>query len=108
MGKFFGVTADFSQVYNSGVHYTTYTFGPEVHAHLPVVKPFAHALLGGSRLAGGGGSINGFATYVGGGIDAGSGPFAFRVAQFDWLYTRFSGISSGKNVRVSTGVVLRF
>jgi len=37
MGRFFGVTADFSQVYNSGVHYTTYTFGPEVHALVGVL-----------------------------------------------------------------------
>lgn len=108
MGKFFGVTADFSQTYNSGVHYSTYTFGPEVHVHLPMVKPFAHVLVGGSRLAGGGGSINGFAMYAGGGVDAGSGLIAWRVAQFDWLYDRFQGISSSKNVRVSTGIVLRF
>jgi len=108
MGSFFGITADFSQVYNSGVHYSTYTFGPEVHAHLPLVKPFAHALVGGGRLSGGGASINGLATYIGGGIDAGHGVIALRVAQFDWLYQRFSGAGSGKNVRVSTGVVLRF
>lgn len=108
MGSFFGITADFSQVYNSGVHYTTYTFGPEVHAHLPVVKPFAHALFGGARLAGGGGSVNGFASFIGGGVDAGHGPIAWRVAQFDWFYQHFSGASSSKNVRISTGVVLRF
>ena len=108
MGSFFGITADFSQVYNSGVHYSTYTFGPEVHAHLPLVKPFAHALVGGARLSASGISTNGFAGYFGGGIDAGSGLIAFRVAQFDWLYTRFSGTSSSKNVRVSTGIVLRF
>lgn len=108
MGKSFGITGDFSQVYNSGVHFSTYTVGPEVHAHLPIVKPFAHALFGGARLAGGGGSINGFASYVGGGIDAGHGLLAFRVAQFDWMYARFSGQGSSKNVRISTGLVVRF
>ena len=108
MGSFLGITADFSQVYKSGVHYSTYTFGPEVHAHLPLVKPFAHALFGGARLSGGGANINGFAGYFGGGIDAGSGLIGFRVAQFDWLYTRFSGVSSSKNVRLSSGIVLRF
>ena len=108
MGKLLGITADFSQVYNSGVHFTTYTFGPEVHAHLPMVKPFVHALFGGARLSASGASANGFASYIGGGVDAGHGPFAFRVAQFDWLYTHFSGVGSGKNIRISTGIVARF
>lgn len=108
MGSIFGVTADFSQVYKSGVHYSTYTFGPELHAHLPIVKPFVHVLVGGARLAGGGASINGFAAYFGGGVDAGHGPLAWRVAQFDWHAARFSGSSSSKNVRLSSGLVLRF
>jgi hypothetical protein len=38
---FLGVTADFSGVYNSGTHFYTYTFGPEVHARALGVKPFA-------------------------------------------------------------------
>ena len=84
MGKLFGITADFSGVYGSGTHFYTYTFGPEVHAHLPtIVKPFVHALFGGSRQSIGIKSINGFAMYVGGGFDAGHGPIAWRVAQFD-------------------------
>jgi opacity protein-like surface antigen len=108
LGSTFGVTADFSQVYNSGVHYTTYTFGPEIHAHLPIVKPFAHVLLGGAKASFSGASTSGFAMYFGGGIDAGHGALAWRVIQFDWLDTRFSGVNSSKNVRASTGVVLRF
>jgi hypothetical protein len=117
VGSLLGITADFSQVYKSGVHFTTYTFGPEIHAHLPLVKPFVHALVGGARFSAGAVpvgssgstfSTNGFASYFGGGIDAGSGLFAFRVAQFDWMYARFSGSGSSKNVRVSTGLVLRF
>lgn len=107
-GKVLGITADFSQTYNSGVHFTTYTFGPEVHAHMAIVKPFVHALFGGARLSASGVSANGFATYIGGGLDAGHGTFALRVAQFDWMYNHFSGVGSGKNVRVSTGVVVRF
>jgi hypothetical protein len=106
--NWFGVTADFSGVYGSGLNVYTYTFGPEVHAHLPLLKPFAHALFGGARLAGGGGSTSGFDMMLGGGIDAGHGPLAFRVAQFDWMTTRFSGFTDRKNVRVSTGLVLRF
>jgi len=38
------VTADFSGVDGSGPNVYTYTFGPEVHAHLPLLKPFAHAV----------------------------------------------------------------
>jgi hypothetical protein len=111
MGKLFGVTADFSGVYGVyglATHFYTYTFGPEVHAHLPVVKPFVHALFGGSRQSIGIKSINGFAMYVGGGFDAGHGPIAWRVAQFDWMDLHFYGSNFSKNVRVSTGLVIRF
>ncbi len=106
--RWFGVTADFSGVYGSGLRFHTYTFGPEVHAHLPLVKPFAHALFGGARASAGGVSTNGFDMMLGGGIDAGHGPLAFRVAQVDWMTTRFSGFTDRKNVRVSTGLVVRF
>ena len=106
--SWFGITADFSGVYGSGLRFHTYNFGPEVHAHLPMVKPFAHALFGGARLSGNGGGVNGFDMLLGGGIDAGHGPLAFRVVQFDWMTTRFSGFTDHKNVRVSTGLVVRF
>src|SRR6266481_1467398 len=43
---FLGITADFSGVYNSGTRFYTYTVGPEVHARVLGVKPFAHALFG--------------------------------------------------------------
>jgi hypothetical protein len=108
MGSIFGITADFSGVYGSGYHLYTYTFGPEVHAHLPVVKPFVHALFGGSRQSIGLTSIDGFAMYLGGGVDAGHGPIAWRVVQFDWMDLRYYGNSVAKNVRVSTGLVIRF
>jgi hypothetical protein len=105
---FLGVTADFSGVYGSGLSFQTYTFGPEVHAHLPLIKPFAHALFGGARASSGGVSSSGFDMMVGGGVDVGHGPLAFRVAQFDWMLTRFSGFTDHNNVRVSSGIVLRF
>lgn len=108
IGHFFGITADFSGVYGSGLSFQTYTFGPEVHAHLPLVKPFAHALFGGGRASISGISSNGFDMMFGGGIDVGHGPLAFRVAQFDWMTTRFSGFTDHKNVRVSSGIVIRF
>jgi hypothetical protein len=97
-----GITADFSGVYPSGFNFHTYTFGPEVHAHLPVVKPFAHALFGGAKIAAGGASLNGFDMMIGGGADFGHGPFAWRVVQFDWMTVRFNGVNNSKNIRVST------
>jgi hypothetical protein len=106
--RFFGITADFSGTYHSGLSFHTYTFGPEISVHLPIVKPFAHALFGGARAAAGGVSRNGFDVYLGGGVDLGHGLFALRVAQFDWMTTRFSGVTDRKNVRFSTGLVLSF
>jgi len=107
-GTWLGVTGDFSGTYHSGLHFYTYTVGPEVHADLPVLKPFVHALLGGARASGGGTSDNGFAVMVGGGLDVGGGPIAFRLIQFDWMDTHFNGFNDTKNVRAATGIVLRF
>jgi hypothetical protein len=106
--SFFGIRADFSSTYKSGFDFQTYTFGPEVAVRLPLVKPFAHALFGGARASGGGSSSNGFDMMYGGGVDIGAGPLAFRVGQFDWMVTRFSGFTDKSNVRFSTGLVIRF
>jgi len=103
-----GLTADFSGAYKSGLKFHTYTFGPEVSAHLPLIKPFVHALFGGATASSGGTSTTGFDMMYGGGVDYGHGPLAFRVVQFDWMVTRFSGFTDKKNVRVSSGIVLRF
>ena len=106
--KNFGITADFSGTYGSGLSFYTYTFGPKVTANLPVIKPFVHALFGAARLSGGGASTTGFDTMVGGGLDVGHGHLAFRVIQADWMLTRFSGFTNKNNFRASTGLVLRF
>jgi hypothetical protein len=45
---------------------------------------------------------------IGGGADFGHGPFAWRVVQFDWMTVRFNGVNNSKNIRVSTGIVVRF
>jgi hypothetical protein len=103
-----GIRADFSGAYKSGLKFHTYTFGPEVALPLPIVKPFVHALFGGARASGGGSSTNGFDMMYGGGLDYGHGPIAFRVIQFDWMVTRFSGSTDKSNVRACTGIVLRF
>src|SRR5260370_2394181 len=88
--NWFGVTADFSGVYGSGLNVYTYAFGPEVHAHLPLLKPFAHALFGGARLAGGGGSTTGFDMILGCVIDPAPRPLSFLAPHFPWLTPHFS------------------
>ena len=109
-GHFFGITGDFSGVYRNGLNFHTYTVGPELHASLPLIKPFVHGLIGGARSAGGGISANGFVGMIGGGVDMGAGLIAFRPVQVDWMATRFSGVTnqSSKNFRASAGLVLRF
>ena len=106
--QWLGVTADFSGAYESGFKFHTYTFGPVVSAHLPIAKPFVHALFGGATASGGGTSSTGFDMMLGGGLDVGHGSLAWRVVQADWMITRFSGFTDKKNTRVSTGIVLRF
>lgn len=108
INKNFGITADFSGSYGSGLSFLTYTFGPKLTANLGAAKPFVHVLVGGARIGGGGASTTGFDTMVGGGLDVGHGHIAFRVIQADWMLTRFSGYSDKKNFRASTGLVLRF
>lgn len=106
--NYLGITGDFSGVYDSGAKFHTYTFGPVITAHTPVVQPFAHALFGGAT-ASGGGSTTGFAMLYGGGLDAGMRHgLGFRVVQVDWMVLRFSGITSKNNVRLSTGIVVKF
>jgi len=115
----FGVTGDFSGAYKSisgaSLSVYSYTGGPVVNLnHKGKVNPFVHALFGGAHLGAaveglGSGSTNGFTMMYGGGVDAKVGRnLAFRVFQADLVYYRFSGVSESKNVRVSTGIVVRF
>lgn len=114
-----GATADISGAYKtiSGTsgHVYTYTFGPTFYlSREGAVSPFVHALFGGTTAAGsisgaGSGSSNGFAMFIGGGVDAKvKNNMAIRVAQFDWLHYSVSGVSGSSNVRLSVGAVFRF
>jgi len=113
-----GITADFGAASKSqgGVSYNnyTYTFGPVLSLRTKkAYTPFVHALIGGDHASAGvpGVSVsgNGFALMAGGGVDANlNRNFAFRVAQADWFMVRGSGGTSGKNFRISTGLVIRF
>lgn len=83
-------------------------FGPRVSFSAGKIRPFAEALFGGGHVnANSAGSDTSFATAVGGGIDYKIiRPVALRV-QGDYVQTRFFGTTQN-NVRLSTGIVLRF
>jgi hypothetical protein len=103
--KWLGVRADVGAAYFSPFHFYTITFGPEISAPLPIVRPFAHALFGVAKLSAFGVNSNDFETMSGGGVDLGHGMLAWRVAQFDWMS---KALGNKNNFRFSTGLVLRF
>jgi len=104
-----GITGDFSGAYDQGVHTYTYAGGPVLTARLPVVQPFVHALFGGMTVGGGSNSTTGFAMLLGGGLDIGMRKgIGFRVVQADWINTHFSGTTRNRNIRASTGLVIKF
>jgi len=111
LGPFFGVTADFSGVYTSGSKLHTYTFGPEVRAHIASLRPFAHALVGGGRSSGPtlNGTTNGLVMFYGGGLDIKASRLAsVRLGQFDWMVTHWNGFTHKNSFRYSAGLVLTF
>ena len=105
-----GITGDFSGAYYQGVHTYTYAGGPVLAARLPIVQPFVHALFGGMTVGGEStNSTSGFAMLLGGGLDVGMRKgIGFRIVQADWISTNFSGTTRNRNVRVSTGLVIKF
>lgn len=122
-----GVTADFSGAYKSDAFFSgsgidikqhTFMFGPTIASHSnEKFVPFAHVLFGGahcsSNLSGDciGTDPNTFAMAFGGGLDIGSKKIAFRVGQFDYIYTRFGqsdGLNHQNDFRYSAGIVFRF
>jgi len=110
--------ADFSGHYGSttgnDVRVQTYLFGPQI-AFPARISPFAHVLFGGAHetfqsntCCFVGMNDSAFATAIGGGIDAKMAPFiSWRIIQGDYLVTKFHG-NTQNQVRVSTGIILRF
>jgi opacity protein-like surface antigen len=89
-------------------HVDNFLFGPRVSVSVGSWRPFAEALFGVGHISTNGfGSDNSFATAIGGGLDYKIiKPIAVRV-QLDYVHT--SLFSSGQNnVRVATGIVVRF
>jgi opacity protein-like surface antigen len=97
----------------------TYLVGPRFSRRRPEGRwtPFAQCLLGVSHISVKGSGVsageNSFAVALGGGVDAAiSRHFAVRVAQVEYLRTRFNSetgaAASQNNFRFSAGLVLRF
>ena len=110
VNSWFGVAADFSGAYKNGGKLHTAMVGPVFsYRKSERITPFAHVLLGGAVASGGGISESGFAMAVGGGLDVNLNKHvALRLVQGDWMMFRAGGETDRKNVRVSTGLVLRF
>lgn len=94
--------------FNAEVTQHNFLFGPRVSMSVGKFRPFAEALFGGAHVnAGVAGSDTSFATALGGGLDYKIiRPIAWRL-QGDYVQTRFFGATQN-NVRLSTGIVLRF
>jgi len=101
---------------------TLFLFGPQFTLRKSQrIQPFAHALFGFARVKldadalSGDISDNGFAFALGGGVDikALSSRLSLRLVQADYVRTKldFLGVgdsNSSNNVRISTGMVVRF
>jgi hypothetical protein len=94
--------------FNASVTEHNFLFGPRVSFSVGKFRPFAEALFGGAHVdAASAGSDTSFATALGGGLDYKIiRPLAWRF-QGDYVQTRFFGTTQN-NVRLSTGLVLRF
>lgn len=129
-GKFFpipflGIVADFSANYgslqvptncgaigvclsNANAHIDNFLVGPRVSVSVGRFRPFAEALFGFGHInTNGFGSDTSFATGVGGGLDYRIiKPIAWRF-QGDYIHTDLFNTTQN-NVRLSTGLVIRF
>lgn len=97
----------------------TYAAGPRFSRRIKSTRwtPFAQTVAGGARVAGNLNGLspaeNGFSLLVGGGLDVSFRPrITFRVAEFDYLLTRFNRVVNlngpQNDFRFSTGVVFHF
>lgn len=127
---FIGIVADFSGQYGSispgtcvtpvgsqpggcsgtfGVSQHNYLFGPRVSFSVGKFRPFAHVLIGASHVGGEAlpGSATSLAEALGGGLDYRLIPMVSWRVQADFLHTGFYSATQ-HDVRISTGLVLRF
>ena len=125
---FIGIVADFDSHYGSqdfpaacpvslpGCNATftanftehNYLFGPRASISVGKFRPFAEALIGAGHVhINGGGSDTSFATAVGGGLDYKFLKLLAWRLQGDYIHTNLFGVAQN-NVRISTGIVVRF
>ncbi len=110
--RWLGLVGDFGAYHASpgGVSLNTYTylFGPRLTLRNPTsINPFVQALVGGSRLSGGGGSSDQFAFSVGGGVDLGFAPHLAIRPQVDYVGLHNAG-QTLNCTRASIGIVIHF
>jgi hypothetical protein len=87
---------------------SNYLFGPRVSISVSKFRPFAEALIGAGHInAHAAGSDTSFATSIGGGLDYKLLRVLAWRFQGDYLQTRFFS-NTQNNVRLSTGIVVRF
>jgi len=121
--KFVGVTGDFSGSYATvdgvNAHVYSYSGGPVIAFREGKINPFAHFLVGGSTFGASADGVsvskNGFSMMAGGGVDVKvAHDISVRLADVDWVYYHIGGFDGGSstsqsnNVRITTGIVLRF
>ena len=123
--SFIGIVADFSGHYGS-ISSTTCTvpildcgrfngnasqhnflIGPRVSVSVGKVRPFAEALFGAAHISLAGSTSTSFATAIGGGLDYKIVKLLAWRIQGDYLHSHLFSVSQN-NVRVSTGIVVRF
>jgi opacity protein-like surface antigen len=90
------------------IHEYDFLFGPRVSVSVGKIRPFAEAMFGGGHIStNGAGSDTSFVTALGGGIDYHLIPLVALRLEGDYVQTRFFSTTQN-NVRLSTGIVLRF
>jgi len=94
---------------NSGFVEHNYLFGPRVSVSLGKIRPFGEVLIGAAHVNvnQGIGSDTSFATAVGGGLDYKLIPLVAWRFQGDYVHSSLFSTTQN-NVRISTGIVVRF
>jgi hypothetical protein len=94
--------------FSANVTEHNYLFGPRVGVSVGKFRPFAEAMIGAAHVnASQGGSDTSLADAIGGGIDYRLLRILAWRLQGDYVGTRFFG-GTQSNVRISTGIVVRF
>jgi opacity protein-like surface antigen len=104
-----GVVPGTCGAFSANVTEDNFLVGPRVSMSVEKFRPFAEALFGGAHVSVNNdvGSDNSFATAIGGGLDYKIiRPIALRV-EGDYVHTHLFDMSQN-NIRISTGIVLRF